>query len=345
MGWRSLFENSTIEEVLREAGATIDRPTGIFSNRCEATIEGFTLVVELDVSTNFARLRIPIAPPLDLGLEATPRGGGYLEDGIATVTGDEKFDRDVLVFGDEGHRIRSLLDEPLRRMLTELATLARFSVDDSSIHAEPRFWDVREVVPKMAEISQRIADARKSLPPRGLEAGPREQLGVVATRHGLRYRPEERRLDGESDLWVARGEFRRTPQKCLEIVFELRFLRGLDQRIAARGLVRPRLFDRFAKWRSRGLGDADFDRRFLTVGRSRERLLDIVDAEVRRRLLACLARADEVRFDDLGLLVRAPYRDETQRAIAELVDQACLAANRIVHNVHGAKPGSAGPLR
>ena len=297
-----------------------------------------------------------LQPPVDLGLAV--HGQGFLSSTLGALfgaqdvpVGDPAFDAAFVVKGDEPVRVAALLREDLRRYLLRLhADRAGIHLYDAGGHLEQRGsvaderwveWALRAV----ATVGRLSNEARASVPVAGPLAPHRAAWLEYARAAGLSGMDTPLcvwgRMEGAS---VAAYAIRSGPSQ-----YRLEVLVRFDASLGMGLLVRPtRTLDGIASLfggQDHALGDAAFDPQFVVKAPRADRLSQILDADVRRRILDLASRGAAVQIRDDGVTVRAAAFPSEPTDVPRLVAEAKGVARAVQLGAKRPDAGAPVPYR
>ncbi len=293
-----------------------------------------------------------LQPPLDLGLSIHTRGQ-EVEDvtkGARLVaTGDTAFDARFVVRGDEPERVRALLGPSLRqRLLRQIPRAALFMVTDQGVamqvprpHANLEWFT--QALDRLTGIAGGVNQARSDVPVAAVLRRQRTSWAAFASSHMLHG------ISAPLCMWghlkgatVFAYSVRLGPgELCLEIW--LRFEEPLGLGI----LLQPkRTVDRVKELfgaDDHELGDPVFDETFLVRLSDVETAEALLDAPLRKRLLAIHSAVGPLSLTDDGLLVRLPTVPLDPAVVPTKVGHLLELAREIAARRGGQRDG--GPYR
>lgn len=300
-----------------------DRPFS--SPRSGVTLPGTRFAGTLDgkrievVLGSHVDLRVPLDPPLDLGLGIEPEG--VLPRGTPP-TGIRALDALYTVLADEPARARALVTPKVAEALVALlgrSTAVAVRDDVVSIRGEGEAW-LRMAAPLAVEIAHRIDDARSAIPVPASLTEHRAALGRLAAARTLYIDDSPIRLGGASGVVRVQAVVRRVSHGTfvLDATLTLEGSLNLDLHLAPAGLLTP-LRALLPGQTDHRVGDPELDAAFHVRTSAPEALTRALDAEARQTLIACASAARSVVVEDSGLRLSLPLRDDAAAEPAGLL--------------------------
>jgi hypothetical protein len=297
----------------------------------------------------------PLVPRLDLGLTVEPQ---HVTDGLRGLvglrdirTGDADFDDEFLIGGDEAARVLPMLPSDIRH---ELQTLRRqgdeYALHDGGIEimrlgaADDRRW-LMQSLERAARIARRMDEIATSLAPAAPLAAAAGAWAAYARQAELSFASAPLSISGRMHGLEVRAIAIRSGKGRYQIEAEVAFQQPLHLGLEARGAS---LVDRVRASiaaAERRVGDADFDDAFRLRSTAPDApLTALLDAAVRRKLLALLHRFDSLRVCDRGVAIRIAHSDLEPDAMAPLLAELHEVAAAMSHNAR-VRDRSGGPYR
>lgn len=297
-----------------------------------------------------------VVPGFDLGLAVYRHGwmsslGEWM--GMTDITvGDPTFDTAFVVKGDEPHRVQALLAHGgLRAALHQvLASRWAFTVRDEGFRVECNGitsdaawleWALRSA----GQIAGFLGEAREAVPCASVLTPHRDTWVQFAHATGLTGMDTPLCMSGRYEGRSIAAYAVRTGAMTYAVEVLVRF----DQPLGRGLFVRPQgaldaigaLFGGL----DHGVGDAEFDRRFVVKATSADGLATIFDAEVRAQMLDLVTRVGSIQVRDDGVTLRASQFSPDPTDVPKLVAGARKLSDRITDNIARIGVTVAGPYR
>ncbi len=341
--WANALEAIGVAPLAGDVPFAARRGAVLPGTRFAGTLDGKRLEVVLG---NQVTVRIPIDPPLDLGLSIEPQGVFPTD---APTTGHDAFDALCSVVADEPARARTLVTRPLAEAFVGLMrrSLAVTLRDDLvTVIGDGEGW-LRMAVPLAVEVVHRIDGGRAKLRVPSVLTGHRGALGRLASDHLLTIDDTPIRFSGTvGGIRVQASVLRRWHEHfVLEASLSLADSLNLDLHLEPAGLLTP-LRALLPGQTDHRVGDPDFDAAFHVRTSAPPILARSLDVEARRVLGACAKAARSVVLDDRGLTLALPLREDAPAEAADLL-RGCLALLERLSAAVRSAPSSpaAGPFR
>lgn len=282
-------------------------------------------------------------PPLDLGLSVYRQGFlsntfGALFGAQDVAVGDPSFDPAYVVKADEPARAVALLGPELRAFFVRAhADRTGLHLADTGARIEERGmvsneqwleWALQTVA-----MASRLADAaRANVPPATPLVPHRAAWMEFAKAAGLAG------MDTPLCIWgrMEEASVSAYAVRVGHVQHRLEVLVRFDQGLGLGLLVRPTgTLDGIASFfggQDHSFGDPAFDPAFVVKAPSADRLAEVLDADVRRRLVELASRGVVVQVRDDGVTVRAPSFPADASEVPRLVAEAKGVARAIYAN-------------
>lgn len=300
--------------------------------------------LELTLESNVA-LRVPIDPPLDLGLEVRPCGV-FPQAGTQPL-GDRAFDALFEVVAYE-HRQAAFVLTPavLRLLVTLLQRSLQVSLRDDVIHVvgESEAW-LRTCAPLAVEVAHRIDDRRADVPLPAALQEHRAALARFASDHLLRIDDAPIRLAGTVEPVRLAATVRRASATAftLSAAATLDDSLNLDLRVEPARLLTP-LRALLPGQTDHRIGDAALDAALWIRTSAPELLARALDTEARQALSTLVRRTASFILDDRGLTLEHALQGPSE--LLEVLRAALALPSRLARAVRAAPPSpAAGPFR
>jgi len=322
-----------------------DRPRGVLAQgtRLAGTLDGKRIEVALGAQVT---VRVPIDPPLDLGLSIDPQG---VFPSHARPTGHEAFDALCSILADEPTRAGALVTRPVTEAFMELmrrSLVVTLRDDVVTVIGESEGW-LRMAVPLAVEVVHRIDGGRAKLAVPAFLTAHRAALGRLASEHLLTIDDTPIRFSGTVGAFrVQASVWRQWHERfVLEASLRLADSLNLDLHVEPADLLTP-LRALLPGQTDHRVGDPEFDAAFYVRTSAPPILARSLDAEARRVLVACARAARSVVLDDRGLTLALPLRRDAPAEPADLLRGCFGLVDRLSAAVRSAPSGpAAGPFR
>ncbi len=296
-----------------------------------------------------------LQPPLDLGLGVTPQGLlsslGRLFGAQDVPLGDPAFDDAFVIKADEPARAATLLSPQLRAVLLQLrANGSGFSFSDAGGQIERRggvddaVW-LEWAVKTVALLARLASEARAFVPCAAPLAVHRDAWLGYARDAGLTG------MDTPLCIW---GRMQEASVSAYSVrvgpmLHRLEVFVRFDAPLAMGLVVRPQgALDGLAALfggQDHATGDRPFDGAFVVKATTAGQVSEVLDGEVRQRLLEMSARGFVPQIRDDGVTVRAPSFPPDPSEVPRILADAKAAARAIVQNATRRAAGGIGPYR
>jgi hypothetical protein len=268
-------------------------------------------------------------PPLDLGLSI--RRHGFFNDLFNAapdiVVGDAPFDAIFMVSGDEPERVAQLLQAPLRRLLVEqLSQGVTFNLGDQGIAVETGgatsdgAW-LHHAIEICARAAAKLDRARQEVRMAAPLAAHRRAWSTFAEAHGLHGRDTPMCLWGRLGGSEVYAYAVRVGRLSYQLEVSLRFSEALGLGLDVQPLG---VMDRVAIFfggQDHRFDDPSFDECFRVKVSDVDGVGQVLNGDVRRRLVELQRQVGPTLLSDQGLAVRLSCIPHDPTVVPRIINQ------------------------